>query len=344
MGAKAANLAGCILITMSGQRTTARSLCPSARVLLLGMFAAVASVGCDSHSPEAAQSREDLSAGGASAAPLLPQRLSVDPPGLHNVVQLGDDLFSGSEPDGPQGFASIAKLGVKTIVSVDGARPKVEFAHREGMRYVHIPFGYDGIPRPAGLALARLARDITGPVYVHCHHGRHRGPAAAAVAWIASGQAGTGAALKVLETAGTGKEYAGLWRDVGNYSCPSADTELPELVETAPVESLARGMASIDRHWDDLKRCRDAQWQSPPEHPDLSASQEALQLREAFYEIGRTLSANKFDQEFRASLQEAESLGAEIEAALKQSDPRAAGAAVAKLERCCQHCHEAHRN
>jgi len=331
------------VITTFGSQSTARGACRSSGVFFLCLLAAIASAGCGSHSPEP-KARAEGAGPGAHEASVPPRRLPVDPPGLHNVVQLGESLFSGSEPDGPDGFASIARLGVRTIVSVDGARPNVDLAHQEGMRYVHIPFGYDGVPRQAGLALARLVRETTEPIYVHCHHGRHRGPAAAAIVWIASGQAGQSEALEVLETAGTGTEYSGLWRDVRNYACPSPETELPELLETAPVESLAAGMANIDRHWDDLKRCRDAQWQAPNEHPDLSPAQESLQLREAFYEAGRVLPAGRFDGAFRARLQEAESFAAEIETALQQSNHEAARRAISNLERCCKQCHEAYRN
>jgi hypothetical protein len=332
------------LITTFGSQSTARGARRFSGVFFLCLLAATASAGCGSHSPEQKARRAEAAGPGAHQAQVAPTRLPVDPPGLHNVVRLGEGLFSGSEPDGPDGFASIARLGVKTIVSVDGARPNVDFARREGMRYVHVPFGYDGVPRRAGLALARLVRETEEPIYIHCHHGRHRGPAAAAIAWIASGKAGQSEALEVLETAGTGKEYPGLWRDVRNYASPSAETELPELLETAPVESLAAGMANIDRHWDDLKRCRDAQWQAPKEHPDLSPAQESLQLREAFYEAGRVLPADRFDKAFRARLQEAESFAAEIETALQQSHHEAARRALSNLERCCKQCHEAYRN
>jgi len=332
------------LITTFGSQSTARGTCRISGLFFLCLLAAIASAGCGSHSPEQVASREGPEAPGAHQASIAPTRLPVDPPGLHNVVQLGKRLFSGSEPDGAEGFASIAKLGVRTIVSVDGARPNVDFARREGMRYVHIPFGYDGVTPQAGLALARLVRETEDPIYIHCHHGRHRGPAAAAIAWIALGKASQSDALEVLETAGTGKEYAGLWRDVGNYACPSSETELPGLLETAPVESLAAGMANIDRHWDDLKRCRDAQWQAPKEHPDLSPAQESLQLREAFYEVGRILPADRFDKAFRARLQEAESFAAQIETALARFDHETAHAALANLERCCKQCHEAYRN
>ncbi|MFM7262067.1 MAG: hypothetical protein ACKO3W_15885, partial [bacterium] len=45
----------------------------------------------------------------------------VDFPGIHNLVAYGDGLVSGSAPEGDEGLDSLAKLGFKTIISVDGA-------------------------------------------------------------------------------------------------------------------------------------------------------------------------------------------------------------------------------
>ena len=344
-GAKAADLGARRLITMSDALSVRYRDRRVSSLLFICLLAAVANSGCGSRSSESLPSRTDVSVPeSAEQATLFPRLLAHDTPGLQNVIELGGGLFSGSEPKGAEGFASLARLGVKTVVSVDGARPNLDRARSEGMRYVHIPFGYDGVPVRAGLTLARLVRENSEPIYIHCHHGTHRGPAAAAIAWIASGRADNAQALHVLEMAGTGREYAGLWRDVESYACPAPEAELPELVEIAPVETLAAGMARIDRHWDDLKRCRDAQWQAPREHPDLSAEQEALQLREAYYELGRTLPADRFDGTFRAGLREAEALAGQIESALKEPDHRAAVAALVQLEQCCRRCHEKYRN
>src|SRR5215510_11511668 len=77
----------------------------------------------------------------ADSDPLLPQPggKPVDMPGLHNVIHVADRLFSGGAPEGDAGFDSLKKLGIKTILSVDGARPEVARAKQHGMRYVHLP-------------------------------------------------------------------------------------------------------------------------------------------------------------------------------------------------------------
>ncbi len=294
----------------------------------------------DSH-PSASPSQITVA---IESTPWTPHRLADDVQGLHNVIEVADGLLSGSEPEGAAGFASLANLGVKTIVSVDGARPDVEAARQKGLHYIHIPIGYDGVPRPAAAALARAVWEAQGPIYVHCHHGRHRGPAAAAVAFIASGKARGKDALKILELAGTGQEYPGLWRDVEVCQAPSPLEQLPELVEVAEVDSLTAAMASVDRHWDDLKACRDANWEPPPNHPDLGPVQVALLLREAIHEASRTIPADRFDEQFRKWLGEAEALAADIEGQLKASNRDEAGRQSHVLEKSCKQCHAKYRN
>ena len=73
---------------------------------------------------------------------------------------------------------------MQTVISVDGAKPDLEAARKHGLRYVHLPHGYDGVPAPRGDELAIALRTLEGPIYVHCHHGKHRSPAAAGVAWV----------------------------------------------------------------------------------------------------------------------------------------------------------------
>ncbi len=152
------------------------------------------------------------------AAAANPKKLTFtefEEPGLDNVLQLSPRIFSGSQPHGEQGFESLEKLGVKTVVSVDGARPDAQRAKQHGLRYVHIPIGYDGIPRPAALALVRAIREAPGPIYIHCHHGKHRGPAAAAVACMAEGIANT----EQARSAGEGRHQSRLRRTLAR--CPA---------------------------------------------------------------------------------------------------------------------------
>ena len=266
-----------------------------------------------------------------------------DYPSLHNLITVTDKIYSGAEPDGDEAFESLRALGVKTVVSVDGARPDVATAHKHELRYVHIPIGYDGVTRDAGDAMARVVREAKAPIYVHCHHGQHRGPAAAAVACIASGAADGREALKILERAGTGKEYPGLWRDVAAYSPPPSDARLPALQEVAKVDSLPAAMAQIDRAFDELKLSQQADWSVPPNHPDLAPATQATLVREQFHEASRLLSG-QHDARFKEWLSAAEAGSRDLEAALRGDNKTQATRSFQQLQNACKQCHAAYRN
>ena len=262
---------------------------------------------------------------------------------LDNLLWVAERIYSGGEPQGADSFAELVQLGVKTIVSVDGAQPDVEGAKAYGLRYVHIPIGYDGIGTEAGLAVARLVRDADGPFYIHCHHGRHRGPALAAVVCIVAGEAENAEARKILEVAGTGVGYAGLWRAVESYRRPSPETKLPALVEVAKVDSFAAAMVLVDRAYDRLKLCRDLDWTTPSDHPDLAPSQEALLLREGFREAGRTLDPGAA-RELRTWLAESEELARRLQTSLEAGGSESASADFESLGQSCKHCHATYRD
>ena len=262
---------------------------------------------------------------------------------LHNLMRVTRRLYSGGEPETGAAFAELKALGVTTVVSVDGAQPQIEMANEHGLRYVHIPIGYDGIPDEAGKSLTRLMRDVEGPIYIHCHHGRHRGPAAAAVACVASGVADGDAALEVLRRAGTSEKYGGLWRDVQQFQAPPEDAELPELVSLAQVDSLTAAMAQIDRAKDHLVQAQQAVWTTVGDHPDMVAAEEALLLREAFRETRRHV-AGDYDERFATLLAESETLAAELESAISRQEFQAADKHLKQLVESCQQCHSVYRD
>lgn len=264
-------------------------------------------------------------------------------PGLHNFMKLSNRIYSGSEPEGETGFARLKALGIKAIVSVDGAKPQLELAQKAGIRYVHIPIGYDGIPKDASASLTRVVKEIQGPLYIHCHHGKHRGPAAAAIACIASNAMTEQEALGVLERAGTSRDYAGLWRDVASFAPPSSETEMPSLVEEAAVDSLAALMATMDRSFDTLKAFRDSDWDLSTEQEAQSAREAALLVKEGFSESSRLLG-DEYDEQMKNWLTEAESKADVLLAAVKEHRPEKLRASFSDLEKSCKTCHQKYRD
>ena len=175
-------------------------------------------------------------------------------PGLQNVFRLGDNLYSGSAPDDEAGFSSLARLGVKTVISVDAATPDLEMARQFGLRYVHLPISYSSIPRETIVKLVRTACELPGPIYLHCHHGHHRGPAAAVALWRCLDKSVTAdQAHAALTTLGAGKRFTGLYASVKELVRPKAaelDADRSELLQVSTVRPLAKTMAEIDRMWD----------------------------------------------------------------------------------------------
>lgn len=266
-----------------------------------------------------------------------------DLPGLHNVREAAPGVIVGGEPEGEAAFAALQQKGITTIVSVDGALPNTQLAAKYGLRYIHIPLGYDGIDEQSTLALVRVARDVRTPLYVHCHHGRHRGPAAAAVICQAAGTLNPTTAAELLKRSGTSPDYKGLWRDVAAFKNPAPDAVLPELHAQAEVDSLAAAMAKLDRHFDNVKLAAAAGWKTPPDHPDVVPQTELLLVQESLTESLRLLT-NDQPPEFRTLMQESEHQARELLQAVKSNRTEAAAQLLKQLTGGCMKCHQQFRN
>lgn len=284
----------------------------------------------------------------------VPQRFEGD--GLHNMFRLTPRLLSGSAPADDAAFASLGALGVTTIISVDGARPDLERAHARGMRYVHIPIGYDGVDadqqrRLVASARAGLGTSEKGAVYVHCHHGVHRGPAAAAVALIGLGVLNNEQAVAFLEAAGTSHSYPGLYASAKAArrlpDLPVADDPWDGLPEAVEVSDFTEAMADIDRVWDRLKIIRASGWSTPSDHPDLVPAAESGMivdlLRSAQLHppmLPDPARAGTFEELLARAISAAD----ELETALVARDPASAERAWRPLADSCTACHQQFRN
>ncbi|MBY0528393.1 MAG: hypothetical protein K2R98_33690 [Gemmataceae bacterium] len=294
------------------------------------------------------------------SAPEAPAPLSVaegeapkDFSGLHNVVRVSEKLLSGSSPE-EGGFASLQQLGVRTIITVDGARPDVAAAREHGLRYVHLPIGYDGVPREQALRIARAVRDLPGQVYMHCHHGKHRSPAAAAVvARCLDGRCTSDMALALLQRAGTAPHYKGLYAAVGQFEAilpEELDRVSSDFPEVAPTGMFVQHMVDIDTRWDHIKWIRAAGWKTPSKHPDLDPAHEALLLREGYRESARLPDVRTRSEELVRWLVESEKNTQELEDLLRRSkgkgtvDGPALEQAYKRAANDCTRCHAKYRD
>ena len=285
--------------------------------------------------------------------PANPSSAKIELPGIQNVFRITDKLLSGSSPEDETGFKSLQKLGVKTIISVDGAQPDLKNAHKFGMRYVHIPIGYDGVPREAALRMAKAVRDLPGPVYIHCHHGQHRGPASAAVIHLVlDSNCTVDQALAEMKRAGTDPKYKGLYaapvdmRKVSNINLDDVRSDFPESIKPA---AFADVMVHVDEQWDKIKLVKGAAWQTPKDHPDVSPAHEALLLVEQFREAARLPSHDSRPKDFRDWLQEVQVHAEKLEAILQsganaQVDTDAAEQAFRAVNATCTRCHARYRD
>jgi protein tyrosine phosphatase (PTP) superfamily phosphohydrolase (DUF442 family) len=277
----------------------------------------------------------------------------IEAPGLHNVYCITRGLYSGSSPEGESGFRSLRELGIRTIISVDGARPDVERARRFGMRYVHVPVGYGGIAREQVLRIAKAVRDLPRPVYIHCHHGMHRGPTAAALVHLCLDEQCTlETALAEMRRAGTDPRYGGLYASARQLRRPSAgelDGVAADFPEVARTPALVEIMVAIDGHWDRLKAARASGWRTPADHPDVSPAHEALQLVEQFREAGRAPDLSGRPDAFWRRLVETAATAAALEESLRgvrrdPSDNRPVEQAFKLVGAACNACHASYRD
>ena len=284
--------------------------------------------------------------------PRLP--LKIQDEHLENTYKMTDKIWGGAEPHDEAAFQSLKTLGVKTILSVDGAKPDVELAQKYGLRYVHIPIGYDEVPAKQGREIARACNELPSPIYVHCHHGKHRGPAAAAVACIINGTLTNDEALVAMKTFGTGENYTGLW-DSARQAAPVDRLELMALnvnfVESAPVQPMAETMIEIDRCLTHLTICKDAGWFQPKDHPDLDPAHETLKLREMLTETMRTDNFKQRAKDFKQWMQSSEKNAQKLEDLLRtwnqigsKNQMLEIEAALKGVQQSCKDCHAKYRN
>ena len=292
------------------------------------------------------------------SAPKTPAKhtaVKLDTPHLENAHRLTDKVITGAQPEGAESFQELKDLGVKTVISVDGTRPNVELAKRYGLKYVHLPFGYDGVPPERAKELAKAVTELDGPIYIHCHHGKHRGAAAAVVACVLKGDLSNEDALATMKTMGTGENYLGLWASA-REARPMDPQELKKMKvkfhETSPIPALAEAMVHIDNAFDALKDSQKAGWKTLPENPDIDPPHEALKLREIITEILRTKDFEGRPEDFKKWMKDAETQALALEKVLlerKQLKYEGVPApeidvAMKALGNNCAACHKPYRN
>lgn len=266
-----------------------------------------------------------------------------------NCIQVTEGVYSGGLPEGSKGFDELQRLGVKTLISVDGMKPDIQTAKKFQLRYVHLPHGYEGISNGRLLELTKALHSLPKPVYIHCHHGKHRSPAATAAACVSLGWIDHSSASRVLEVAGTNPNYRGLISAVTNASAITPidlDKVQVKFQEIAPLPPLVETMVSMDEHMEAIAKLDSSLAQDRDQR--TAVADRVLLLTDHYTELHRTSEAQKTPMEYQHYLAEGESICVELESCLRNSDapvtPRDAKPLVERLKSNCTSCHKLFRD
>lgn len=283
----------------------------------------------------------------AVQVPAIGAAKATDLPGLHNVVTYAKDVVGGGQPEGQEGLATLRAMGIKTVISVDGQKPDVELAQKLGLRYVHLPISYDTITKDRQQELAQAIASCEGPIYLHCHHGKHRSAAALGSALVLCGTLTPDVAQQRMQVSGTAKEYTGLWKVVADGK-PLDSAHLKVDPKTFPsvasVSGMVATMAEIDAVIDLVKQSHKAGWKAPTDHPDLVATKETARLATLFAGLKDDGESKALPADYQQKLGKAIEQSLALDNAVRGGDAAQAEALLANLNKGCKECHVVYRD
>ena len=120
-----------------------------------------------------------------AAPPSRPDAAPAPELGVPHAFRVGEGVFRGSQPTAEQ-MGSLAKAGVRTLVSFRTSKPDRDAAAAAGLAVVEIPIEADLESDPPTEAQVRLFFETLldparRPVYFHCLHGKDRTGTMAAI-------------------------------------------------------------------------------------------------------------------------------------------------------------------
>lgn len=303
---------------------------------------------CVSTNPVTSANEESVIAAKSSGVSRVPSRR------LPNLIKFNDAVYSGGTPDGPLGFDELRSLGIKTVISVEAIPPDAEKARAKGLRYVHLPHGYDGISPTRRLQLSKAVATLDGPIYIHCHHGIHRSPAATAMVCVSLGWLNSEQGLATLRFAGTSSRYRGLYQSVrdadllNEEELRDAATEFVERIEVPP---MTEKMVFLESLLASLEEQSKSGWERPGKDPDKTAEYQALLLKEHYREwLREGVSENSVRESntevFRRLVEDAKENARRLEKALGtiRSPPSEISGRFEHVKNDCVECHRRFRD
>lgn len=252
---------------------------------------------------------------------------------MREFHHLTPNLLVGPRPSREQ-IEELSAFGIQKVISVDALPPESSLWGKS-IRVRHLPLSYRELPKTLQLRLARELTTDGVKTYVHCHHGKHRGPAAALAALRTLDQLDQAEATVWLDRCGV--EYKGLRDAVQNARPESSDDILAALPleEIAATRSLSRMMAEIDQVWDRLKKVP-----SPDDPIAKTQIEDASHLVDLFRLSSK--SAGPVDPAYPKQMREAVDLATALENQLQLGLDTTQ--LRADLRASCRTCHKAFRN
>jgi protein tyrosine phosphatase (PTP) superfamily phosphohydrolase (DUF442 family) len=96
-------------------------------------------------------------------------------PGLSHVGRVATGIYRGAMPR-PEGYATLAKMGVRSVINLRSRNEEREQVEAHGMRSFGVPMSAFGEVNQQMVrrAVALMTNPANQPVYVHCLQGRDR--------------------------------------------------------------------------------------------------------------------------------------------------------------------------
>jgi tyrosine-protein phosphatase SIW14 len=160
-------------------------------------------------------------------------------PGVSNFHQVDDHLYRGAQPL-PQGFQSLAKLGIRTVVDLRRQHSIADEAaavRAAGMRYINLPMSGYRNPTDAEITkILALVQSISdGPVFIHCRRGADRTGTVVACYRIAHDHWTNQKAIAEAESLGMSRTEVGMKRYILAFHPPPERAAAPATLPPATV-------------------------------------------------------------------------------------------------------------
>lgn len=269
------------------------------------------------------------------------------PVGLHNYHVWSEKVRAGAQPEGEEAFRNMAALGIKYVLSVDGAMPDVETAAKYGIKYMHVPIEYSGITAEQQNQIVKAVAMVDAPIYIHCHHGKHRSAGASAVACVAVEGISNERVQELMKLSGTDPKYQGLWKlakEAQPWSAERVNAIPAEIPSQVKPGGVVDAMLAIDQRWDYLKASKKLAWGLLPDHPDVNPPHEARMVWEHYREMARLDDPRLKEEPFAKYTKDAELAGIALEEALRAGDKAAADKHFDTGAKLCSSCHAKYRD